>query len=302
MRWPRPAPAASRRFSAGLGEVAGVVSQIARATDEQQGAAKSVTSAVAMTTEQARLVVTATAEQATSAAGIAQATVQMRKTAQEVAKAVAQQTTASRDILKASQNSGRLSAQVHKAASEQSKSAVEIVKSTESMRRGAASTNARPRRAAAASEQVAKATDGLTKMICRSHPRHGGTGDGRGAGDDRSGEHAQGVRSGGARHDRPGPGPEGDRRRHDQHGEEQIRLLSGANTEHSGGATRVLTQLKSIRAVSERNTQECATDTRIHWRAREPGRSASRGARDENPVARAATAPTATHERARGRS
>jgi methyl-accepting chemotaxis protein len=35
----------------------------------------------------------------------------------------------------------------------------------------------------------------------------------------------------------------------------QIRLLSGANNEHSGGATRVLTQLKSIRAVSERNTQ-----------------------------------------------
>jgi hypothetical protein len=35
----------------------------------------------------------------------------------------------------------------------------------------------------------------------------------------------------------------------------QIRLLSGANNQHSGGATRVLTQLKSIRAVSERNTQ-----------------------------------------------
>jgi methyl-accepting chemotaxis protein len=35
----------------------------------------------------------------------------------------------------------------------------------------------------------------------------------------------------------------------------QIRLLAGANTEHSSGAKRVLTQLKSIRAVSERNTQ-----------------------------------------------
>jgi methyl-accepting chemotaxis protein len=35
----------------------------------------------------------------------------------------------------------------------------------------------------------------------------------------------------------------------------QIRQLSGANAAHSGGAARVLTQLKSIRAVSERNTQ-----------------------------------------------
>ena len=35
----------------------------------------------------------------------------------------------------------------------------------------------------------------------------------------------------------------------------QIRLLSGANIEHSGGARRVLAQLKNVRAVSERNAQ-----------------------------------------------
>jgi methyl-accepting chemotaxis protein len=35
----------------------------------------------------------------------------------------------------------------------------------------------------------------------------------------------------------------------------QMRLVSTANREHSAGAVRVLGQLKSVRAVSERNTQ-----------------------------------------------
>jgi methyl-accepting chemotaxis protein len=35
----------------------------------------------------------------------------------------------------------------------------------------------------------------------------------------------------------------------------QIRMISLANKDHSGGTARVLGQLKNVRAVSERNTQ-----------------------------------------------
>ena len=47
---------------------------------------------------------------------------------------------AARDILKAAQSGSRLAAHVHKAAAEQARSAAEIVSATESMRRGAASS------------------------------------------------------------------------------------------------------------------------------------------------------------------
>ena len=70
-----------KKILSGLGEVAGVVSQIARATDEQEAAARTVVSAVTTTSEQARVVAASTAEQVTSATSIAQGTTAMRKIA-----------------------------------------------------------------------------------------------------------------------------------------------------------------------------------------------------------------------------
>ena len=63
----------------------------------------------------------------------------------------------------------------------------------------------------------------------------------------------------------------------------QIRLLSGANSEHSGGAARVLTQLKSIRPVSERNTQGVRQTRGSTGELVSQAEAASRGARDEEP-------------------
>src|SRR6185436_19427938 len=73
---------ALRKILNGLGEITGVVGQIARGAEEQQTAARAATTAVQTATEQARLVAASTAEQAASGASIAQATTQMRKIAQ----------------------------------------------------------------------------------------------------------------------------------------------------------------------------------------------------------------------------
>ena len=62
--------------------------QIANATAEQRTAGQSVITAIAATTEQAKLIAAATAEQAATATGVVKGTGQMRKNAQEVAKAI----------------------------------------------------------------------------------------------------------------------------------------------------------------------------------------------------------------------
>ena len=80
----RSSPASARRCD--------LVGQIARATDEQRTAGRSVDDGRSpRPRSRRRLVATATAEQATAAAAIVQGTGQMRKIAQEVTKAVSEQ-------------------------------------------------------------------------------------------------------------------------------------------------------------------------------------------------------------------
>ena len=61
-----------KKILAGLGETTAVVSQIARASDEQRQASQTVVSAITQTSEQARQVAAATGEQATTASAIVQ--------------------------------------------------------------------------------------------------------------------------------------------------------------------------------------------------------------------------------------
>ena len=118
-----------------------IVSQIARATDEQLAAGQTVVTAINTTAAQAKQVATATAEQAKSVQSIVQATSHMRKIAQEVSKAMNEQGRAARELIKAAQNTSAASAQVRKASAEQAKAANQITQATEYMRRGAASTS-----------------------------------------------------------------------------------------------------------------------------------------------------------------
>ena len=114
------------KILAGLSETAGLVSQIARATDEQKQAAQSVATAIAGTTEQIKQVATASTEQATTVGSIVQATGSMRKISQEVSKAMNEQSRAARDVMKAAQNTTKLAGQVRKATAEQAKAALNI--------------------------------------------------------------------------------------------------------------------------------------------------------------------------------
>ena len=96
-----------------------MVAQIARATEEQRGAAQALVTSVNATAEQAKVVAGATAEQAAAASSMVQATGQIRKVTKEVSQAVNEQGRAARDIIKAAQSTSRLAGQVRKASIEQ---------------------------------------------------------------------------------------------------------------------------------------------------------------------------------------
>ena len=154
-----------RKILAGVGDTAGLVGQIARASDEQRTAGRSVTAAITATSEQARVVATATAEQATAAGTIVQSTGQMRKIAQEVSKAVTEQGRASRDIMKAAQSGAKLALAVRKATTEQSAAATQLTQQNETIRRGALTTSKAVGEQASAAEQITKATADLSRQI-----------------------------------------------------------------------------------------------------------------------------------------
>jgi methyl-accepting chemotaxis protein len=154
-----------RKILAGVSETATLVTQIARATDEQRTAGQAVVTAIAATAEQARQVATATTEQASASSNIVQATTEMRKIAQEVTKAVSEQGRAARDILKAAQATTRLALQVRKASAEQARSAAEITQAADSMRRGAISSSRALAEQAAANDQIVKASDEMARSV-----------------------------------------------------------------------------------------------------------------------------------------
>jgi methyl-accepting chemotaxis protein len=142
-----------------------LVSQIAKATDEQRVAGQSVVTGIAATADQSRQIATSTSEQAGAAASIVQATGEMRKVSQEVTKAVLEQSRAARDILKASQSASKLASQVRKASAEQSRSASEIAQAAESMRRGAVTTSRALAEQATATEQIVKSSDAMIRTV-----------------------------------------------------------------------------------------------------------------------------------------
>ena len=76
---PETGAAGLRKILGGVTETATLVSQIAKATEEQRVAGQSVVAAIAATADQSRQIAAATSEQATAAASIVQATGEMRK-------------------------------------------------------------------------------------------------------------------------------------------------------------------------------------------------------------------------------
>jgi methyl-accepting chemotaxis protein len=248
-----------KKILGGLGEITTAVAQIARATDEQQSSARAVVTAITSTTEQARLVATSTAEQSTAATGISQETARMRGIAQEVRKAVGQQAAAARDILKASQSTAKLSSQVHRASSEQATGAALIVKATESMRRGATATTRAISEHAVAVDQITKAAESLARLIgtvTRSmHEQTTSTNEVALAVSSMRKESEQASRALAeqARAMRDVLGGS-------QNITKQIDLITKANKQHSARTGRVLTQLKDVRVITERNVRS-ARDT-----------------------------------------
>jgi methyl-accepting chemotaxis protein len=152
----------------GLSEATTIVAQIARATEEQKGAAQSVSNAIAATAEQVKQVATATAEQATTAGSIVQATGSMRKIAQEVAKAVNEQSRAARDVIKAAQATTKLAGQVRKATDEQTRTVGGIGQAVDSMRRGAAATVRALSEQATAADQVSRSSELFTRQAAHA--------------------------------------------------------------------------------------------------------------------------------------
>ena len=126
-RWPKTARPGCGRSSAGLGEMTGVVAQIARATEEQRGAAQAVVD------------VRECDGRAGDGGGGGDRRAGDRRVAhgagdgadaedrhRRCRKAVSEQGRAARDILKAAQATTRLRGQVRKAATEQAKTAAQI--------------------------------------------------------------------------------------------------------------------------------------------------------------------------------
>ena len=183
----------------------------------------------------------------------------MRGIAQEVRKAVGQQAAAARDILKASQSATRLSSQVHRASTEQAKGAAQIVKTTESMRRSAAATTRAMNDHAVAVDQITKAAESLSRLIAtvtRSmHEQTSATNEVAAAVSSmrKEGEQASRALAEQARAMR-------DVLSNSQNITKQIDLITKANKQHSSRAGRVLTQLKDVRAITERNARS-ARDT-----------------------------------------
>jgi methyl-accepting chemotaxis protein len=248
-----------KKILGGLTEITTAVAQIARATDEQQSAARTVVTAINSTTEQARVVASSTAEQSTAATSIAQETARMRGIAQEVRKAVGQQASAARDILKASQSATKLASQVHRASTEQAKGAAQIAKTTDSMRRGADATTRAMNEHAVAVDQITKAAESLARLIgtvTRSMSEQTtATTEVAGAVSSMRKEADQAARALAeqARAMRDVLGGS-------QNITNQLDLITKSNKQHSTRAGRVLAQLKDVRAITERNARS-AKDT-----------------------------------------
>ena len=189
-----------KKILGGLGEITGVVSQIARATDEQQAAARTVVSAVDH--DQRAGAAGRRVDRRTGHGGDEHRPGHDRRcgrSRRRSARRWRSRATAARDVLKASQNATKLAAQVHKSSSEQARSAAEIVTRDR--------VDAARRRVHHAG--AGRAGDGLRtdrqgdrradQDDRRGQPRHGGTGHRRHAGHHGGREHAQGIGPGGAR-------------------------------------------------------------------------------------------------------
>ncbi len=107
-----------RKILSGVEETTQVMSQVARATQEQASAGQDVLNAINTTVAQANQVATATVEQAKAVQGVAQTAAAMRRTAQQVSDGMNQQSRAARDIIKAAQQTTGLAIQVRKSAAE----------------------------------------------------------------------------------------------------------------------------------------------------------------------------------------
>ncbi|MCU1384139.1 MAG: methyl-accepting chemotaxis sensory transducer, partial [Acidobacteria bacterium] len=244
-----------KKILAGVGELTGVVGEIARATDEQRSAAQAMVTSVSATAEQARLVATATAEQSGAANNIVQATAQMRRIAQEVGKAIGEQGSAARDIIKAAQATTKTAAQVRKASGEQAMSAGQITQAADSMRRGAASTSRALAEQATAADQIVTATGSLNGLIANVNQAMSeqataaaevstAVNSMRRETDQASrtlGEQSRGLK---------------DMVTATQSTAKQMKLITHANRDHSAVAVRLLDQLRDVRHITDRNARE----------------------------------------------
>jgi len=241
-----------RKILSGVNESVELVAQIARATEEQRTAGKSVAQSVASTADQAKLVADATTQQATAAGQIVQGTSQIRKVAQEVTKAVTEQGRASRDIMKAAQATAKLAAEVRKATAEQTKTTDQMMQVGESVRRGSVATSRAVQEQAVAADQISKAANHLTRQIA--------------AVDRAVGEQAQAAKE-------LSTGVDGMRVQSDQAARaaseqartmkeiakaaelssREIRAVAGGNKQQSKGAAKLVAQLADIRRVTQRN-------------------------------------------------
>jgi methyl-accepting chemotaxis protein len=243
-----------RKILTGVSDIATVVTQVARATEEQRSAAQTVVAAITGTAEQSRLVAAATAEQAKTAGGIVEGTAQMRRIAQEVTKAVGEQGKASRDIIKAAQSTSRSAAQVRRAVDEQANAARQIASAAESMRHGASSTARAIATQVSATEQLSKSAAALNRMAGSVSKAMGEQASAmsqinaavesmRRQSEQASravAEQARGLRDSTAA---------------SQNTARQIKLITQANREHSAVASQVLDQLRDVRAIADRNAR-----------------------------------------------
>jgi methyl-accepting chemotaxis protein len=114
-----------RRIVSGIEQSSQKVAQIARATDEQLGAAQDLVTVVGTVTGQVRQVSVASKEQANALQGLVRMTGQMRNAAREVTKAMEDQERSAREIVKAADGSASLASQVRRAMAEQAAAAAE---------------------------------------------------------------------------------------------------------------------------------------------------------------------------------
>ena len=249
-----------KKILGGLTEITTAVAQIARATDEQQSAARTVVTAITSTTEQARLVASSTAEQVDGSgqhrAGDG-AHARHRPGSPESRRPAGGSRARHPEGLAKRHEDCRRRCTVPRP--NRRKAPRRSSKTTESMRRGAAATTRAMNEHAVAVDQITKAAESLSRLIAtvtRSmHEQTSATNEVAAAVSSMRKE----ARTGRARARRAGTSDEGRARQQSEH-HEANRPDHKANKQHSSRAGRVLTQLKDVRAITERNARS-ARDT-----------------------------------------